>query len=469
MSEPLHSLLADELNVSKEKAETLLTAMLREVQKRARREGVRLPEFGTFRERNGRITFEASESLARAVNHRFEGLQSEDLATAPKEQSKEKKDQGPSTITLGYQDSDWSPLNASDETSSESKDESDTAEFEVPSAEEAADTEELQASSVAAGAGSHASASSIDSSERPMSSGSKGENTHSPSASSSNAGSNGDDGNTPSSSSTGGSDDFEHESLSEIWESDDVGDSSESEFSFEDDSDYHPATADPGDDADISDWSPSAPSADADMSEREALMEEKRRRQMQAAKDDSGGFRRFTFLLVLLLLGGAGWYILGEQGYVQPPEQTYRALKTDLQPHLESLPVVGARLAPDSTTESDASPADTSPTGDASSTNQTASTEGGQASEPGGINSDAGGWTIVVASRTDRGAAESLVATYRSRFDDAQVPIDILAGEVNNTTRYRIGIGQFDTQSQARDFISEFDSELPEGAWPLQL
>lgn len=463
MSESLYSLLADELDVSTEQAETLLTAMLREVQKRARREGVRLPDFGTFREQADRITFEPSESLARAVNHRFEGLRSEDLATAPKEESTEKKDEGPSTITLGYQDSDWSPLDASNETNSESEDESDTAEFEVPSADEAADPAELQASSVATGVGSPASATSIDHSEGSMSSGPTGEPTHSPTASSSNGGSDRDDGNPPSSSSTGDSDDYEHESLSEIWESEDRGEPSESEFSFEDDADYHPATADPGDDVDLSDWSSPAASEGTDRSEREALMEERRRRQMQAGTDDSGGSRTFTFVLVLLLLGGAVWYVLGQQGYVQPPEQTYHTLKTQVQPHLQSLPVLGSSLGPDSTTESEASSDDPSRSDDASST------EEGPGDEPAEINPNAGGWTIIVASRTDRGAAESLVATYRSRFEDPQVPIDVLPGEVNNTTRYRIGIGQFDTQAQARDFLAEFNAELPEGAWPLQL
>ena len=157
MSDSILSLLADELDVPPKQAKKLLVAMLREVKKRARREGVRLPEFGTFRESNGKITFEPSPSLARAVNHRFEGLQSEDLATAPNtEEEDDQDDEGPSTITLGYQDSDWSPLDdkakgtgETEDTGEAEEDEPDTEEFEVPSADDTPDAEESEPSDAA--------------------------------------------------------------------------------------------------------------------------------------------------------------------------------------------------------------------------------------------------------------------------------------------------------------------------------
>lgn len=141
MSVSIHTLLADELGISDAKAKKLLSAMLREVRKRAKAGGVHLPNLGKFKETDGRLTFSPEESLVQAVNHRFEGLASEDLGSAPMDGEEKQSPEEPSTITLGYQDSsNWSPLESeADETGGETAEDSgeapDTAEFQVPDAE----------------------------------------------------------------------------------------------------------------------------------------------------------------------------------------------------------------------------------------------------------------------------------------------------------------------------------------------
>ena len=150
MSASIYTLLAEELEISDAKAKKLLSAMLREVKKRAHRDGVQLPNFGRFKEEDGTLVFEPAESLAVAVNHRFEGLSAEDLSSAPmEEEDDDSQSEGPSTITLGYQDgSNWSPLDADAESETESDspdsddDAPDTAEFQVP---DVADTPDADA------------------------------------------------------------------------------------------------------------------------------------------------------------------------------------------------------------------------------------------------------------------------------------------------------------------------------------
>ena len=79
-------LLAERLDISEERARSLLQTMLSELRRRAETDSVRLPDLGTFREEDGRLTFEPSPSLRRRVNHQYEGLSAENLtplATPP--------------------------------------------------------------------------------------------------------------------------------------------------------------------------------------------------------------------------------------------------------------------------------------------------------------------------------------------------------------------------------------------------
>lgn len=516
MSTSIPSLLADKLDTSDEQAQKLLIAMLREVKKRARREGVRLPELGTFREANGQITFEPSPSLARAVNHRFEGLESEDLATAPEDDGDDEDDDGPTTITLGYQDSSWSPLDSEASDGGDDDDDgADTEEFQVPAADDAADTEELQAQDA------EPDESSEPSHSEPVAD-SEGSETNTeelyPLVEDVPDGASESD---PDSEQTRAE---ERDTLSGIWnddedDEDEVWEPEEENLNepsgepdpFTESKSEHIATAEPEPE---SARAASSPHPDAQPTSevriepeaREAVSPESS--SSDSADEGSTGARVFVGLLVLLLLGGAGWYVLGQRGRVQTPQATFAQLKTQIQPHLKTLsakditkniPLIGA------TSQSPASDADGASTAAAVPANaetreqSTSSSEGetapssadaassdgssttapeptenpptseGQAGTPRALNPAEGGWTIIVASRAERGAAESLVENYRTVFSAQGVAVGMLTGQVNDQTRYRIGVGQFSSRSEARTFLDEAGSKLPKGAWPLRL
>lgn len=78
--ESITPLLAERLDISTDRAETLLQSMIQELKSRTASEGVHLEELGTFEEENGTLMFTPSPSLRRRVNHQFEGLSPEDLS-----------------------------------------------------------------------------------------------------------------------------------------------------------------------------------------------------------------------------------------------------------------------------------------------------------------------------------------------------------------------------------------------------
>lgn len=496
MSDSILSALSDELDVPPQQAKKLLIAMLREVRKRARREGVRLPEFGTFRESQGRITFEPSPSLARAVNHRFEGLQSEDLDTAPDtEEEAQKDDGGPSTITLGYQDSDWSPLDDDgDDTADGDQDEEepDTEEFEVPSAEEAVDTDEEEPPDTVSPSAVPAESDSTEKSGDQETSDTEelypfvedvpdGEEEAAKAEA---------ERSQPEASGQQRPADEEHDSLSSIWSSEETEEEESSSFPDEDfDLPGSDSASGPDSSPEPKPASSAEPSATPDPPTSDAELDPDVRESVskpeEETPDDGGstGVRVLTGVLVVLLLGAAGWYVLGQRGTVQPPRETIAQLKSQLSS--QDIPLVGttsqgssatsdAGSSPDpqSTTgasqdasvSSSTSETDTSPSQSAEQDRGT--TETGSAED---ITPAEGGWTIVVGSRTERAAAQSLADKYRSVFADQNLPVDVIPGTVENSTRYRVGVGQFGSRSDVQNFLETADQQLPEGAWPLSL
>jgi len=517
MSASLPSLLADELNTSDEQAKKLLIAMLREVKKRARREGVRLPEFGTFRESDGEITFEPSPSLARTVNHRFEGLQSEDLTSAPEEETEDEDDGGPNTITLGYQDSDWSPLDSeeteTEEAGSADEEEADTEEFQVPSADEAPDTDAFEAPDT----DSSDATSSQDATSDRESTPSETEELYPlvedvPEGASEEA---------DAASSESEDDDLQEEerdSLSGIWgDEEEKAADEEGEVSFEQESggaESEPAEAperEDGSDGEAA-TDPNAPTTEVEIEPEAQEAASSDETSPSDAESTSTGARVAVGLLVFLLLGGAGWYVLGQRGTVKPPRVAFAQLQTTVQSQVDALsaqvskqdlPLIGstdqqppsaqANVPASSSDSSPSSPADsdesvspsptdgTSPSSSSETTSEptSSSEEASTSAEPTSSESNAssaqglrpaeGGWTVIVASRTQQSPAQSLVQKYRRAFENQNVPVGILTGTVENTTRYRIGVGQFQTQSAVQSFLNDAGAKLPEGAWPLRL
>ncbi|MEF8816435.1 MAG: SPOR domain-containing protein [Salinibacter sp.] len=80
-------LLAERLDISEERARSLLDTMVEELRERAETDGVQLSGLGTFREEDGRLTFQPSPTLRRRVNRPYEGLSAESLSpsAAPEE------------------------------------------------------------------------------------------------------------------------------------------------------------------------------------------------------------------------------------------------------------------------------------------------------------------------------------------------------------------------------------------------
>jgi len=492
MSASIPSLLADELDTSPEKAQKLLLAMLREVKKRARHEGVRLPELGTFREANGQITFEPSPSLARAVNQRFEGLESEDLGTAPAQESnqQDEDDDGPNTITLGYQDSDWSPLDGdeSEDTgdTDDDGDEADTEEFQVPDADEAADTEEFQSPEPADDEPAAPSSEKGSASDEERTTETEelyplvedvSDDEAADDASASPDPAPTDSEGSPAARPTS---EEEHDSLSGIWDDDEEDEDEPHDTGFDPfDTEPEPRsepdqTEDPESDSGAESAPPLVDPESADGAEK--AVDERTPAEPSdtgSEKSRSTGARVAVSLLVVLLLGGATWYLLGRRGTVQPPRQAFAQLQAQVQPQLQKLSgLMGSSAdAPPSASAEVGSNTQTASAEDQSSDAGASPSESTDASPPTdrGLTPSTGGWTIIVASRTQRGPAEALVQKYRTAFADRNLPVGILTSQVNNQTRYRVGVGQFESRSDARRLLDEAEQSLPNGAWPLRL
>jgi hypothetical protein len=532
MSASIHALLADELDIPAEKAEKLLLAMLREVRKRAQRGGVRLPDLGKFKVEDGELTFYPADSLARAVNHRFEGLESENLRSAPEpDAGKDQDTEGPSTITLGYQDSSgWTPLDADEppeetednetETGADDETEADTEEFELPESDPVPSEEDREAApSPDAGEPpepdeSTADAASPEPTDRDSAAeandeSESAEEAKAPTPTSDTEEQTSDteelyplvdevtgesapddpspapeesptaDAPSPESASEPQAGDEERDELSKIWESGPDEDTPDFSTDTEVDDD-----GDETEEADLSlDDIPSETDAPTANSDEGPVSDEDDEEEGKAASSSEsspaptespseGGSalpRVLVTLLVLVLLGGGAWYILGQRGMVPPPGQTLSQLTGPS----------ASNQAASSAEQQAAGPSGTSATGtseqDAPSSSEvredasdsSAASPGGAAAT--GIEPAAGGWTIVVASRADRAAATSLVDTYQQRFQNPRQPVDVVQGTVDNTTRYRVGVGQFSSRGAAEAFLKDNSDALPNGAWALAL
>jgi len=545
MSAPIHSLLADELDISEEMSEKLLSAMLREVRKRARQgqKGVRLPDLGKFIVEDGELRFRPTEGLKRAVNHRFEGLESEDLSSAPRSGEPDEEDSGgPSTIRLGYQDKGWNPIdgpepdeadNAEESAATSDDDGADTEEFQSPAADSTTgettadtppdDTTDAPPSSSTEEPAPSESASSPTEEVSPPESGASDPasepDAQSPSSPDDEteklyplvdemsddptAGDGSDEAPPPSDSpSTSSSDDEERnddlyererDTLSEIWNDDSDDEEPDTESVFDDAT----SALDTGGTEESESPSPDQPASEAEPdtgardfgtggapldTDEDALDED-------AFSEESSGetqsepvpeparpepessasiLRVLVTVLVLILLGGGAWYILGQRGLVPSPGQTFTQLGGQTTTPGSSEPAAAdADESDEASSSTDGTSGERSPS--SSESDPGASGDSAPDRPQQGLDPSAGGWTVVVASRGDRGTATDLVETYRQRFDDRDVPVDLIEGTVDGSTRYRVGVGQFRSQIEAESFLDANSSAMPDGAWPLEL
>lgn len=82
-----------------------------------------------------------------------------------------------------------------------------------------------------------------------------------------------------------------------------------------------------------------------------------------------------------------------------------------------------------------------------------------------GINMSSGGYTIVVASRAQPGPA----ATYAQNYRDRGLRASVLHGPHLGVSRYRVVIGQFQTENEALNALQDESLGLPEDAWIMRI
>ncbi len=86
---------------------------------------------------------------------------------------------------------------------------------------------------------------------------------------------------------------------------------------------------------------------------------------------------------------------------------------------------------------------------------------------PPALDPAAGGYTLIVASRLDRGRAEADAVRFRQRLGG--LPVEVLAGTSNGETRYRVAVGQYATLEQALAQRAALAAALPPDTWVLRL
>ena len=368
MPRSITPLLADRLDISEERAQSLLQSMLTELRHRAETDGVQLSELGTFREEDGALTFVPSSSLRRRVNHQFEGLSPEDLS-APEDQ------EAPPTLR-DVSDADEPQETASGSTNGAPPEAAE--EDDIPTIEPV----EEDASPSASSAEESASSPSSDSSEEP-------------------------------------------------------------------DEDSIP-TLDPIDTEEESD----AP-ADGPEEAEEKVAPAGDEEEAAGGSDDQswdplpiiGG------VLGVIALIGVLWLLLGDLPFWSSGQQ--QASYGDEEPTATQ------------STESSTSPSEETSTQDTSGqqTSRFAGVPPGDQDTAGTAPTEAGPWTIVVASRSSRAAAEEMAAG----FEDSFAAVEIVPGQVNDRTWYRVTLGRYRTEAAAARALKDHASTLPPDAWTHQL
>ncbi len=89
--------------------------------------------------------------------------------------------------------------------------------------------------------------------------------------------------------------------------------------------------------------------------------------------------------------------------------------------------------------------------------------------EPGTMDRRAGGYTLVVSSQSSRREVAEFARRMFARMGDESLPIDVLQGTAEGRSRYRVGVGQFESVEQALNEKDRLAPRLPEGVWVLRI
>jgi hypothetical protein len=118
---------------------------------------------------------------------------------------------------------------------------------------------------------------------------------------------------------------------------------------------------------------------------------------------------------------------------------------------------------------------DEPPPADSPPADARAGTQNGEAAEPaaewqpGVVDRRRGGYTLVVSSQATRSEAVDFARSLAGNIRDESLPVDIFLGTARGRSRYRVGVGQFESIEKALSEMDRLASRLPEGAWVLRI
>jgi cytoskeletal protein RodZ len=161
-------------------------------------------------------------------------------------------------------------------------------------------------------------------------------------------------------------------------------------------------------------------------------------------------FSIISIVLAVVFLLGVGWFVL-DQTNVWPPTPS-------------PTPNVTAEQGPGGSDTADAQQTDRL-SGVNANTQDDQDTAAQDTTAQDTTAQTTGGWSIVVASRAYRAAAEEMADEYKRRFDS----VEVVSGTVDDKTWYRVAVGRYDSEAAAERAIDENASALPSGAWSHRL
>jgi len=154
-------------------------------------------------------------------------------------------------------------------------------------------------------------------------------------------------------------------------------------------------------------------------------------------------FTVISLLLAFLFVLGAGWLMLDRTDVFSPTPSDRPPVASEQSPTNQE-----AGVPTDTGTSPTADTGAVGPTDDEQANQTTAATT-------------ARAWTIVVASRTSRTAAEATANEYTSRFDS----VEIVPGTIDDQTWYRVSVGRYPSEAAAERVLNDRAADLPSGAW----
>ncbi len=417
MASSFISLLADELETSEDQARELMRTLVEDIHDRAHNgSGVRIQNLGMFTEENGQLCFDPEPSLARAVNQRFEGLASEPL-----------------------------PPEVSPDAFSSLDDSEEAAPPESPSPSEPAPSEaELTVSA--------AGQTAID---------------------------------APNASDLRDGLDADTVELEPPAPSSETPPFAEILAALEPETDPGEAgseTAPPPDAPDDGNAEDAGPGgadrpADSGGSDPSDRSERARRGSRRRHGESSATLRRIVAGVVVLLLFAAGlWFLIGSPG--ESPDGTISPrASVEPSPERPSAPGASSSNGPAGDTASQGRPAASSAGLPTAGGRDTAAAPASSAPSDSisrttatdGIDPSAGGWTLVVRSRTSRSGAQAWLDDNREQFTDLGFQVDVLSGQANGQTWYRVAVGQFPSVDRAQAAMNEHADVFPSDVWLLRL